>query len=57
MSEVVFPRGPKRGNAMMTTSTITAKRKGDPQHMTRGKTMMPASDLKQKKRYNDSFSF
>ena len=24
--------GPKRGNPTMTTSTVTAKRKGDPQH-------------------------
>ena len=25
----VFPRGPKRGNPAMTTSKITARRKGD----------------------------
>ena len=24
--------GPKRGNPTMTTSTVTARRKGDPQH-------------------------
>jgi hypothetical protein len=33
----VFPRGPKRGNPTMTTSTITARRKGDPQHVLREK--------------------
>jgi hypothetical protein len=26
------PGGPKRGNPTMTTSTVTARRKGDPQH-------------------------
>ena len=31
----VFPRGPKRGYPTMTTSTITARKKGDPQHMLR----------------------
>ena len=30
-----FPRGPKRGNSLMTTSKVTARRKGDPQHMLR----------------------
>ena len=29
--------GPKRGNPTMTTSTITARRKGDPQHYVEGK--------------------
>ena len=27
-----FRGGPKRGNPTMTTSTVTARRKGDPQH-------------------------
>ena len=31
----VFQGGPKRGNPAMTTSTVTARRKGDPQHMLR----------------------
>ena len=31
--------GPKRGNPTMTTSTITARRKGDPQHMLREKNV------------------
>ena len=34
-SRFVFPKGPKRGNPSMTASTITARRKGDPQHMLR----------------------
>ena len=29
----VFARGPKRRNPTMTTSTMTARRKGNPQHM------------------------
>ena len=29
--------GPKRGNPIMTTSTVTARRKGDPQHYVEGK--------------------
>ena len=33
----VSPRGPKRGNPSMTTSTVTARRKGDPQHKVEGK--------------------
>ena len=33
----VSPRGPKRGNSTMTTSTIRARRKGDPQHYVEGK--------------------
>ena len=33
-----FSRGdPKRGNPSMTTSTVTAKRKGGPQHYVEGK--------------------
>ena len=28
----VFPRVPKRGNPTMTTSTVRARRKGDPHH-------------------------
>ena len=32
----VFLRGPKRGNPTMTTSTVTARRKGDPQHYVEG---------------------
>ena len=28
----VFPRGPKKVNPTMTTNTVTAKRKGGPQH-------------------------
>ena len=32
----VFPGAPKRGNPTMMTSTVTARRKGDPQHMLRG---------------------
>ena len=31
----VFPGGSKRGNPVMTTNTVTARRKGDPQHMLR----------------------
>ena len=37
----VFPGGQKRGNPTMTTSTVTAMRKGDPQHMLREKTTSP----------------
>ena len=33
----VFPGGPKRGNSTMTTSTVTARRKRDPQHYVEGK--------------------
>ena len=35
----VFPGGPRRGNPTMTTSTITARRKVDPQHYVEGKRM------------------
>ena len=34
----VFAGGPKRGNSIMTTSTVTARRKGDPQNYVEGKT-------------------
>ena len=33
----VFPGGPKRGNPIMPTSTVTARRKGDPQYYVEGK--------------------
>ena len=33
----VFQGGPKRGNPMMTTSTVTARRKGDLQYSVEGK--------------------
>ena len=33
----VFPGGPKRVNPTMTTNTVTATRKGDPQHYVEGK--------------------
>ena len=36
----VFPRGPKRRNPTMTTSTVTARRKGDPQHYVEGKQQL-----------------
>ena len=32
--------GPKRGNPTMTTSTTTARRKGDPQHYVEGDRLM-----------------
>ena len=34
--------GPKRGNTTRTTSSITARRKGDPQHYVEGKTAASA---------------
>ena len=36
----VFPRGLARGNQTMTTSRTTARRKGDPQHMLSGRTII-----------------
>ena len=35
-TSAVFPVGPKRGNPTMTTSTVAAKEKGDPQHYVGG---------------------
>ena len=32
----VFPGGQQRGNLRMTTNTVMAKRKGDPQHDVEG---------------------
>ena len=32
----VSPGGPKSGNPIMTTTTVTARRKGDPQHHVEG---------------------
>ena len=43
--------GPKRRNPKTTTSTITAKRKGDPQHYIEGKIVMiwtPAKTMKER---------
>ena len=36
----VFPLRPKRGNPIMATSTITARRKGDPKHYVEGKIII-----------------
>ena len=33
--------GPKRGNLIMTTRTVTARRNGDPQHYVEGTTSLP----------------
>ena len=42
----VIPRGSERGNPTMTTSMITAMRKGDPQHYVEGKNKVQESCLK-----------
>ena len=39
LQQPFYRGGPKRGKPTMTKSTITAKRKGDPQHYVEGKNI------------------